>query len=86
MIHNIELRPGKGGQLVRSAGAAAQLVAKEGEYAQLKLPSGEVRKVHVECMRHDRPGRQHRPRERVLRQGGPQALARAEARTTGASR
>ncbi|HSB60934.1 MAG TPA: 50S ribosomal protein L2, partial [Vicinamibacteria bacterium] len=46
MIHNIELRKGKGGQMVRSAGAAAQLVAKEGDYAQVKLPSGEVRKVH----------------------------------------
>src|SRR5512139_259684 len=50
MIHNLELRLGKGGQLVRSAGAAAQLVAKEGDYAQVKLPSGEVRKVHVECI------------------------------------
>jgi len=49
MIHNIELRAGKGGQMVRSAGGAAQLVAKEGDYAQVKLPSGEVRKVHVEC-------------------------------------
>jgi large subunit ribosomal protein L2 len=50
MIHNIELRPGKGGQLVRTAGGAAQLVAKETEYAQVKLPSGEVRKVHVDCL------------------------------------
>jgi large subunit ribosomal protein L2 len=49
MIHNVELRKGKGGQLVRSAGATAQLVAKEGDYAQIKLPSGEVRQVHVEC-------------------------------------
>jgi large subunit ribosomal protein L2 len=49
VIHNIELKRGKGGQLVRSAGTAAQLVAKETEYAQVKLPSGEVRKVHVEC-------------------------------------
>lgn len=49
LIHNLELRPGKGGQLVRSAGAVAQLVAKEGDYAQVKLPSGEVRKVHVSC-------------------------------------
>jgi large subunit ribosomal protein L2 len=49
MIHNIELKRGKGGQMVRSAGAAAQLMAKEGDYAQVKLPSGEVRKVHVEC-------------------------------------
>jgi large subunit ribosomal protein L2 len=50
MIHNVELRKGKGGQMVRSAGAAAQLVAKEGDYAQVKLPSGEVRKVHIECL------------------------------------
>ncbi|MGC8784598.1 MAG: 50S ribosomal protein L2 [Armatimonadota bacterium] len=49
VIHNIELVPGKGGQLVRSAGTAAQLVAKEGKYAQVRLPSGEVRMVHLEC-------------------------------------
>ncbi len=48
-IHNIELRKGKGAQLVRSAGVSAQLMAKEGAYAQVKLPSGEVRKVHVDC-------------------------------------
>jgi large subunit ribosomal protein L2 len=50
MIHNLELRPGKGGQLVRSAGAAAQLVAKEGDWAQVKLPSGEVRRIAVVCL------------------------------------
>ncbi len=50
LIHNVELRPGKGGQLVRGAGAGAQLLAKEGEYAQVRLPSGEVRKVQVDCM------------------------------------
>src|ERR671914_779542 len=44
-IHNIELVPGKGGQIVRSAGTAAQLLAKEGEYAQVRLPSGEVRRI-----------------------------------------
>lgn len=49
-VYNIELTPGKGGQIVRSAGTKAQLVAKEGDYAQLRLPSGEVRKVRVECM------------------------------------
>jgi large subunit ribosomal protein L2 len=48
-IHNVELRHGKGGQMVRSAGAGAQLMAKEGDYAQVKLPSGEVRRVHVDC-------------------------------------
>ena len=49
-VHAIELRPGKGAQMARSAGAQAQLVAKEGDYALLKLPSGETRKVLVECM------------------------------------
>jgi large subunit ribosomal protein L2 len=49
IIHNIELKIGKGGQMVRSAGAGAQLMARDGEWAQVKLPSGEVRRVHVEC-------------------------------------
>ena len=49
-IHNVELVPGKGGQIVRSAGASAQLLAKEGEYAQVRLPSGEVRRVDMRCM------------------------------------
>jgi large subunit ribosomal protein L2 len=49
MIHNIELKLGKGGQLVRSAGGSAQLMAKEGDYAQVKLPSGEQRKVLIGC-------------------------------------
>lgn len=49
MVHNIELQEGKGGQLVRAAGAAAQLLAKEGDYAQLRLPSGEVRLVRQVC-------------------------------------
>jgi large subunit ribosomal protein L2 len=49
MIHNLELRQGKGGQLVRSAGTAAQLVAKEGKWALVKLPSGEVRRIPVVC-------------------------------------
>lgn len=48
-IHNIEMKIGKGGQMVRSAGASAQLMAKEGEHALLRLPSGELRKVHVNC-------------------------------------
>jgi large subunit ribosomal protein L2 len=48
-IHNIELRAGQGGQLVRAAGNGAQLMAKEGEYAQVRLPSGEVRMVRLEC-------------------------------------
>jgi large subunit ribosomal protein L2 len=49
-IHNIELLPGKGGQLARSAGVSAQLLAKEGTYAQVRMPSGEVRLVHELCM------------------------------------
>jgi large subunit ribosomal protein L2 len=49
VVHNIELKPGKGGQIARSAGAQAQLVSKEGGFALLKLPSGEVRRVLVEC-------------------------------------
>src|ERR671910_3390162 len=49
-IHNIELIPGKGGQIVRSAGASAQLLAKEGDQAQVRLPSGEVRRLSIRCM------------------------------------
>jgi len=49
-IHNIELVPGKGGQIVRSAGASAQLLAKEGDFAVLRLPSGEMRRVSLRCM------------------------------------
>lgn len=49
-IHNIELLPGKGGQLVRSAGTSAQLLAKEGAYAQLRMPSGEVRLINQNCL------------------------------------
>jgi large subunit ribosomal protein L2 len=49
MIHNIEMQPGKGGQMVRSAGTSAQLLAKEGKYAQIRMPSGEVRLVSKEC-------------------------------------
>ncbi len=50
VVHNIELKPGKGGQMARSAGASAQLVSKEGALALLKLPSGETRRVPVDCM------------------------------------
>lgn len=48
-VHNIELEPGRGGQMARSAGASAQLMAKEGDYATVRLPSGEMRRVHVNC-------------------------------------
>ncbi|MEI8130990.1 MAG: 50S ribosomal protein L2 [Leptolinea sp.] len=50
LVHNIELQPGKGGQLARSAGSAAQVLAKEGDYAQIRLPSGEVRLVLQVCI------------------------------------
>jgi large subunit ribosomal protein L2 len=50
LVHNVELQPGRGGQLCRSAGAQAQLLAKEGERATLKLPSGEVRLIALDCM------------------------------------
>jgi len=50
MIHNIEMQPGRGGQLARSAGSSAQLMAKEGKYAHVRLPSGEMRLIHWRCM------------------------------------
>jgi large subunit ribosomal protein L2 len=49
-IHNVELKPGKGGQIARSAGSAIQLVARDGQYASLRMPSGEIRKILVECV------------------------------------
>jgi len=49
VVHNVEFKPGKGGQMARSAGAQIQLVSKEGDYALLKLPSGEIRKLSVDC-------------------------------------
>ncbi|MGI8422566.1 MAG: 50S ribosomal protein L2 [Chloroflexota bacterium] len=49
VVHNIELYPGRGGQIVRSAGGAAQLMAKDGDYATVRLPSGELRRIHAEC-------------------------------------
>lgn len=50
MIHNIEVEPGRGGQLVRTAGGGAQLMSREGDRAQVRLPSGEIRRIHVKCM------------------------------------
>ncbi len=49
MVHNIEMKPGKGGQIARTAGAEAQIMAKEGRFAQLRMPSGEFRLIHLEC-------------------------------------
>ena len=59
-IHNLEVKLGRGGQLVRSAGTAAQLLAKEGAYAQVRMPSGEVRLDRRALPRDDRSGRQRR--------------------------
>jgi large subunit ribosomal protein L2 len=50
MVHNVELKPGKGGQMARSAGAGVQVVAKEGDYVSVKMPSGEIRKIAMTCM------------------------------------
>jgi len=50
MVHNVELKPGKGGQMARSAGASVQVVAKEGDYVSVKLPSGEIRRVYRDCL------------------------------------
>ena len=66
-IHNVEMHPGKGAQLVRAAGMYAQVMAKENGYAQLRLPSGELRNVPVNCMATIGPGRQLRPRKRKPR-------------------
>src|SRR2546427_2685979 len=49
LLHNVELKPGKGGQIARSAGSSVQLVAKEGDYAQVKMPSAGIRKINMEC-------------------------------------
>jgi large subunit ribosomal protein L2 len=49
VVHNVELKPGKGGQIARSAGASAQYTSREGIYAYLRLKSGETRKVHIDC-------------------------------------
>jgi large subunit ribosomal protein L2 len=50
LLHNVELKPGKGGQIARSAGSSVQLVAKEGDYASVKMPSSEIRKINMECL------------------------------------
>ena len=86
IVHNIELRPGKGAQMARSAGAQVNLVAKEGDYALLKLPSGETRKVLVECMATiGQVG--NTDHENVIdRQGGTQSLEGNSILPTAASR
>ena len=73
VVHNVELQPGRGGQLARSAGAGVQLMAKEGDYATLRLPSGEMRMVRTECRATVGHDRQRRPPEHHRGQGRPQA-------------
>ena len=65
VVHNIELKPGKGAQLARSAGCSTQLIAKEGKHAILRLPSSEMRMVPIELQSHHWSGGQHRPRKQV---------------------
>ncbi len=50
LVHNVELRPGKGGQIARSAGSSVQVVAKEGQYVSVKMPSGEIRRINLDCL------------------------------------
>jgi large subunit ribosomal protein L2 len=50
LVHNVELKPGRGGQIARGAGSSVQVVAKEGEYASVKMPSGELRRINIECL------------------------------------
>ena len=73
-IHNIEMKPGKGGQLVRGSGTAAQLLAKDGIYSLLRLPSGELRRVESEWQGYHRAGGQPGPEEHKARQGGPEPV------------
>ena len=79
MVHNLELYPGRGGQVVRSAGGSAQLLSKEGDLALVKLPSGEVRKFSHRVHGHSRPGWQSRSRKRNVWQSGADTLARYQA-------
>jgi len=76
LVHCIEMKPGKGAQLARSAGASVQLVAREGEYVTIRLRSGELRKAHVNCSRDDRRGRQRRAQPAQDRQSRRATLAR----------
>ena len=76
IVHNVELKIGKGGQIARSAGTYAQIVGRDGEYVIVRLNSGEQRLVHGRCIGDDRRGVQSRQDEHLDRQGRPHALAR----------
>ena len=82
-VHNVELKPGGGGKMARSAGTSVQLVAKEGDFATLRLPSTEMRRVPDRLPRHRRRGRQRRGRARQDRQGRPQPLEGRRPQTRG---
>ncbi len=71
VIHAVEIKPGGGAKIARSAGASVQLVAKDGPYAQLRMPSGEIRNVDVALARHDRRSGQRRAVQHQLGQGRP---------------
>ena len=75
-VHNVELKPGKGGQIARSAGTSVEVVAKEGEYVTLRMRSTEMRLVHGNCLGDDRRRRQRRARADVARKGRQEPLAR----------
>ena len=85
-VHCIEMQPGKGAQIARSAGASVQLLAREGIYAQLRLRSGEIRKVHVDCRADDRRSRQRGAQPALDRQGGRASAGAASGRRCAASR
>src|SRR3989442_15733605 len=75
LLHNVELKPGKGGQIARSAGSAGQLVAKEGEYAWGKMPSGEICKNNMECFGTKRQvGNQKHKKVAIGKAGGSPRL------------
>ena len=88
VVHNIEFKPGKGGQMARSAGSQAQLVSREGGLALLKLPSAEIRRVPVECMATVGQVEQCRARKRFSRPGkaGPESAGWARRLTIAAFR
>jgi large subunit ribosomal protein L2 len=82
-VHNVELRPGQGGKIGRSAGIAVQLVAKEGDYATLRMPSTEMRRVMIDCRATVGEVGNSRARARQDRQGRPQPLEGQAPQTRG---
>ena len=83
VVHNLELTPGRGGQMVRSAGVGAQVLSREGEYVLIRLPSGEMRRVLLNCRATRGTAFQPGPQERKPGQGGRQAALGPSAQSTG---